>query len=503
MTRYVWIFTNSYYNWLWKGLARGLETSLGLKAVIFAGTEQDKGFYEHQPPTDYACHVEVPCNPYNVVLAGRHPTRDEAEVVAYLRAFEREHDFSVAREMLLPDRHVGRGYYFGATGSPRSKTSIATTLAGAQAACAVQIEYWREQFKSMPPALVISYAGGGGIRFKPVSVLCRHLGVPMRILVSGRIRDLMYWADDEYHYSERLAKIFGRSFSVEEGIVAPKVVAPSLPNQLANNPKSQKRRRIADSLFRTTLLAGHVIAGRIYNRLRGYEKSRTGYFALSMVAQLFRGWSQRRLLRRLTVPTLPEGRRIVYFPLHVEPEASTLVLSPDNTNQLGIALDLALALPADTVLVVKEHPFQIGRRATDLYRALAEIPNVVFLEPEYPSIEVISRADLVCTITGSVGYEAAAMGKQVVFFWHKTILSGLPQVALMPRGVEPERLVALLDRASTADPVTGKIAGAVFLARAIANFNDFGHYDIHGRAAPPNDAELAEIIAGLRVGLAQ
>ena len=47
-----------------------------------------------------------------------------------------------------------------------------------------------------------------------------------------------------------------------------------------------------------------------------------------------------------------------YFPLHVEPEISTNLWAPFFTNQLEVIRNIAISLPGNYTLIVKEHPRQ-------------------------------------------------------------------------------------------------------------------------------------------------
>ena len=48
-------------------------------------------------------------------------------------------------------------------------------------------------------------------------------------------------------------------------------------------------------------------------------------------------------------------QKYVYFPLHVDPEASTMVLSPFHTNQIALIENLSKSLPTDHLLVKEKY----------------------------------------------------------------------------------------------------------------------------------------------------
>jgi CDP-glycerol glycerophosphotransferase (TagB/SpsB family) len=85
-------------------------------------------------------------------------------------------------------------------------------------------------------------------------------------------------------------------------------------------------------------------------------------------------------------------------------------------NQIEIIRALAMSLPADMVLVTKEHPWMVGKRSMSTYRALLNIPRVHLVSPDVEARELILGASLVAVVTGSVALEAAMLGKPVVTF---------------------------------------------------------------------------------------
>jgi hypothetical protein len=104
----------------------------------------------------------------------------------------------------------------------------------------------------------------------------------------------------------------------------------------------------------------------------------------------------------------------VYYPLHVDPEASTMVLTPYHTDQLSVIEALSKALPPGELLVVKEHLPMVGRRPKGFYSRIASIHNVVLLGPLHNGIEVLKQSSAVAVITGTAGWEALCLGVPVL-----------------------------------------------------------------------------------------
>ena len=111
-----------------------------------------------------------------------------------------------------------------------------------------------------------------------------------------------------------------------------------------------------------------------------------------------------------------DGEVYIYFPLHLSPEASTMVLAPEFVDQLAVIDRLAMRIPLSHKLYVKEHPTMIGRRPKGYYDRIRRHPNVRLINPLSDSLALTRRADLVAVITGTVGWEAILMGRQVLMF---------------------------------------------------------------------------------------
>jgi len=109
-----------------------------------------------------------------------------------------------------------------------------------------------------------------------------------------------------------------------------------------------------------------------------------------------------------------QNESYIFFPLHVEPEASTLVANPYHTNQISIIEALSKSTPLSFRLLVKEHPTMAGIRPTQFYKAIEKMPNVVLIDPSVSSTEMIKSASLTATISGTVGWESLLMKKPLL-----------------------------------------------------------------------------------------
>ncbi|MBN1548049.1 MAG: hypothetical protein JW902_15465 [Syntrophaceae bacterium] len=129
---------------------------------------------------------------------------------------------------------------------------------------------------------------------------------------------------------------------------------------------------------------------------------------------------RRRAIRRFDVKRYDRvevGQEpYVLFPLHLDPEASTMVLAPNYVNQLNVIDCLAKNIPLTHKLYVKEHPTMVGRRPRGYYKQLRRYPNLRIISPSENIYNLIKKSSLTAIITGTAGLEAMLMGKLVLTF---------------------------------------------------------------------------------------
>lgn len=107
------------------------------------------------------------------------------------------------------------------------------------------------------------------------------------------------------------------------------------------------------------------------------------------------------------------SKKYIYYPLHYQPEASTIVCAQKYEKQLFYIDSWAKSLPADTVLYVKEHYAVLGHRDLSFYKELKKYPNVILIDPWESSRELMKNAVAVTTLTGTAGWEAMLLRKPV------------------------------------------------------------------------------------------
>jgi len=152
-------------------------------------------------------------------------------------------------------------------------------------------------------------------------------------------------------------------------------------------------------------------------RLRAWVSGDTGPF------HLHQAWRQRtsensKDYAQLCTAEVPGGN-YVYFPLHMQPEASSCPLGGVFSDQLRAVRLLAESLPANWKLVVKEHPLQkMEVRPLGWYRDLLKSANIVLVGQSVSSADLQKHARAVATLTGAAAWEAWLWRKPALVLGH-------------------------------------------------------------------------------------
>ena len=209
--------------------------------------------------------------------------------------------------------------------------------------------------------------------------------------------------DDARGYISRVRTEHGRY----EG-----VVPPSARPALVVNPRQQSAWTAALRIIRNYREYRHS-AARADNHVPDPLRS----LMFAAIVNPTRAWiTARQLGARYVSEEHLQVSRYVFYPLHTEPEVSLLVYGRPFLNQIEVIRQIAISLPIGMQLVVKEHPWMVGKRTPSFYRKLLNIPRVHLARPEMAARDLISHASLVAVITGSVALEAVMLEKPVITF---------------------------------------------------------------------------------------
>ena len=406
---------NPWYRHFYADLCGQLKERFGSAIRLYVATEAAKELFTKVPGGSVYDSVEVfpsfAAMP-PATVADREATIERA--LCFERRYGRTYNW-----MMVPDRQYGRGYAIGGFHHPRSVQSETSDYYAAVETYNHAFGYWDEVFRTVRPTMIFEAQW-------LQTIVANGNGAFARNLHPSRHKNFYYWTTDEY----------GNSVQIEEAYLSGKHLNT---DDLPVGFSYQGRMILGELNKRFGLLGTLGDAARITRdysmwRLTGYHKGKQYYYR-DHLGVIYRRWRDHRRITGSNGASLKdlEGKRFVFYPLHVEPEILFQGRAPEYPYQLTSIVSVSRDLPAGVFLAVKEHLPAIGRRPDNFYDQIRALKNVILVNPYEPGIEVVRRADAVVTISGTVGIEAATMGKPVITFGRHNIFNVLPTVRLVQR----------------------------------------------------------------------
>ncbi len=325
--------------------------------------------------------------------------------------------------IIVSDRRVGRGFVRGGLCRPddvsRQISKYPNVLP--QKYISGLYCFLDRMLKTIRPDMVFCYAVAGAPALL-LAEMAKARRIPFSRITSIRLGN-RYVIDDDpkgrLSCIDRRFRASGEDKSVvqeAQDLLQSFRNAPEPPGYMIRN----KVINVSKTPFRMTVRA---ISGTVYHSVQSIKDQR------SRSERIKRDWfealiSWRRFLsRKLFSDSPPNKVPFVYYPLHVDPESSTQVLAPMHTDQLSVIEALAKSVPANLVVVVKEHEPMLGRRPKGFYEKIMKMPRVVLLGPEHTGLSLIGKAEIVTVITGTAAWEAIRLRKPVVIIGDSPYLS--------------------------------------------------------------------------------
>lgn len=344
----------------------------------------------------------------------------EEEVASeWLRTLEAELGVGAIGDTITSDRRIGRGFVTGGITRPDpiGRRAYADPITIPERYISRLYQYLDSILNEIRPRFVFAYAVAGAPAYL-MGRMCYARGIPFLRLTPARLGN-RYLVDDDMRslmapVTRELVRN-GRDKAAAE--ISPEVRelldtfrnAPETPEYSKRNRRILSQSGVSQAVWRAARKTASIGWRRTLGRpVEGASIGRA-WFDVELALR------RRFMPTKTFAPSLPGGDRWYYFPLHVDPEASTMVAAPGHTNQLAVVEAIAKALPAGARLVVKEHLPMLGRRPRGFYSSIARMPRVVLVGPEREGIWWLLKSHVIVTITGTAGWEAIRLGKPVVF----------------------------------------------------------------------------------------
>lgn len=280
--------------------------------------------------------------------------------------------------------------------------------------------YYENLTKKYSPNLV------AGLNRDPILYLvCRHKNIPYLTISPPRIGKHYLWTENPREQNYKL--IDSVKSYIKDAHNFSSFLKKELPKTAAKEYFSSKHNygysNAIKGMLKQTVVELYQLWKHTHKRYTG------GYRFLAWNPSFLRQAANYRYFLKHGVKIDDiKINRIVLFPLHVEPEPSLSVLSPEMNNSIELITWISKSLPADVTLVVKEHPNFFGVRSRQYYNFFMRMPNVVLANPDVSSEEWLNAADVIATITGTMGYEAVYLEKPVLSFGKHQLINELPTV---------------------------------------------------------------------------
>jgi hypothetical protein len=311
----------------------------------------------------------------------------------------------------------------------------------------VGVPWFAMNFSTIPPALVCACDN-----LSPAATLVLE---PHREPAALRAR------------ADRLLTEFEKGRARAPAYLPPKLLAPAvalrlLRSQLASLLQVATRRRAA--------------------RYRKYTDYRNSYTFSGLLRESLRLRRNLWQLRRQALIEQPPDEPFAFFGLHMQPESSIDVFAHFFSNQVRVIETISRSLPPTRSLLVKLHKSDAPNYSRAYLARLRRFPGVRIVAPQADSVAFIRKAELVFAIQGTIGLEAALLGKPVIVFGDSPVKS-FPSVATHGRTVDLPALV----RAKLAEPPPQRDDIVTAFAKYLAPFYPASHNDWH---TSPTDAEI-------------
>lgn len=192
-------------------------------------------------------------------------------------------------------------------------------------------------------------------------------------------------------------------------------IAPG-PNSLAG--------RIARLPVRVTL-AARTLLNRRDRQYTRFTEGRNKHSLVSVIRHYYRTSKGRRAVASTNLLEAPPAYRFVLFGLHMQPESSIDVWAPFFSNQMWVVELISRSIPPTHKLLVKIHKSDTAKYVHKDLAKMRKLPGVELVAPFANTRSFLEKADLVIAIQGTMGLEAALIGKPV-------IMLGESPVTLLP-----------------------------------------------------------------------
>ena len=391
-------------------IAKKLKDNLNLKVIFIAKTKEDTKYYKNNFKE---CFHDVFNNQFKINSSYLQYHKKYKNPVEEALKIEKRYKISIFR-LFFTDRVLGRGFFAsGGVKHPRNKTHQSHNHKEFLNMAINYIYFWENLFKKENVRYALNLEN-----------IAHHIAIKNNIkafkLYDGKFKSTLAWVNhirpDPFISVSEFNRVSG----------AKKIIIKK-PYQYYLY--ARKRDLYHLNLTKTISDIFYKILQLWYGKLRGYEKSKNTY----LLDEILHLWRKRKAFinyqktAKCNIKKL-KNKKFVFFPLLTEPEVALHGIADDFFFQLSAINLIARDLPADYILVVKEHILAFGRRPKDFYTQITDLKNVFLADANELGLEYVKNCKAVACITGTSAWEAVVMGIPVISFSKNNIWNFLNHV---------------------------------------------------------------------------
>lgn len=296
----------------------------------------------------------------------------------------------------------------------------------------------KKVFKEFNPEIIVApnFASLIHIMF---NLYARKRGVKMMAITDCKIKDICMFSYDYNNiynpFCERVDELNSKKAETENKEKAKKYIRGF--RQAFKQPSYSEKYNV---------LKKKSLKERIRNELSPYNHILKWYFS-KKINVLGKNWitvdyrppriifrdhyaskRNKKYLDKLNYYPFKKIKKFVYFPLQAQPELTIDVIAPFFSNQIEVARQLAMSMPDDYSLVVKEHPKMIGLRPPSYIEKIIRTPNVKFVDYRISNEEILKKSDLIACPNSTTLAEAAFYNKPAIQLGNLGTTLKLPNV---------------------------------------------------------------------------
>ncbi len=349
--------------------------------------------------------------------------KDASQILHRAKLNEEKYHTSII-EMLKTDRHMGRAFVKGGW-YPRSLFSKELDYIDYIDITNRALAFFEDFFSRQE--INVLHLEVASLNTKAACVVAWSQGIKIRIPHPTRIESSYFFSKNEfieYPYLDEDYKYYLDKSKMEvEDIELQSEESYQLAITEISNYLEYR------SLSVTIKIMIRQILVHIYKKIIG-NKQYSPYYIGDKLKAVWKYHRGIKIADRQRYPQLDQytTKKYVFYPIQLEPESATMVMTPEFDSQLHLVHLIASNLPVDWTLIIKEHPLALGTRPVGFIEGIGSYPNVKLVNPFDSAKTWFMNSQAVAMINGTVGYEAAFEGIPVLSFGKHNFISMLEYV---------------------------------------------------------------------------